>query len=781
MTTRIPQVNPSTLLALWLGCAVFVASPSAKDPLGFQLTGSHAHAQSRDLGRELDAIERQFSDIQQRYLAPELMNAKFAPESRLNDGIVAHSLKQYDTAAQLFFQVVEQAGPSFQGHRDALYYLADSLAQMRNYLGARSYYRRLILLGPGKHYKDALARMLEISYQLNDYDQLEDLSQKLDLAAVDSPTLAYLRGKSLFAQKKLPEARRYFDLSMKEKEFAIKARYFKGVTYVVGREFPQAEQEFRAIVGIPRTEENARLRALSFLALGRLAYEQDRYNEAIGHFNSVFDELPSGDRTKNEATYETAWANIQLKQYQEAQQLIDILIASAPDADLYTRAMLLRADLASRSKDYDRAVESFERVLERYEPVRNQLDTFVQKHDDLPGFFRTIVREDLTLDIPPELPAIRTDFDTQPPSEWLGASIEANTGQRVVQDVRMTKQDIEESRAALMEVKARLASSSRLKSFPKIAGGLTIIASLQSELIDVQRRLYDGALSEASSLSGTDAAAFAPLRAEVDRLEPKYRATPTNGNQLLAREQQMQSDFNQMEKRIRELGESIDDIRAELAALDIYAKNGQVPLSAEQQQQVETLRKELFEATTTLEKERTGLRNELKLSKRLIGLGDVLATEEVTLRQSYSDALSKANAFLAARGLKANAQTDTLLPRVRGISAGIADYYAKTDTIVDQQVKDYEGQVRLSELEIENQEAMIESMAGSSRETAAEIALNTFLDKRQEFNKIVLRADVGKIDVLYQKKEDATNKINDLFQRRTDELRALQDSFDELK
>ena len=82
---------------------------------------------------------------------------------------------------------------------------------------------------------------------------------------------------------------------------------------------------------------------------------------------------------------------------------------------------------------------------------------------------------------------------------------------------------------------------------------------------------------------------------------------------------------------------------------------------------------------------------------------------------------------------------------------------------------------------LDDESAQMESAVESARQLAGELAYRTFITRAYEFDQIVLRSDVGKIDVLFTQKESASGEINELYERRTDELRELQEAFDELR
>ena len=56
---------------------------------------------------------------------------------------------------------------------EALFLLADSLYKQRNFLAAREYFRKIVALGRGQYYQDAVVKLLELAAKMNNYDGVD--------------------------------------------------------------------------------------------------------------------------------------------------------------------------------------------------------------------------------------------------------------------------------------------------------------------------------------------------------------------------------------------------------------------------------------------------------------------------------------------------------------------------------------------------------------------------------------------------------------------------------
>lgn len=780
-------------LSLGAAALVFGLTPAASPGGSWgALEVERAHAQAisssslADAQQTVEFVRGELVEVEKRYLKPEMLSAKFSLETRFNDARVAYELGQYDRAGFLFLDVVSRADASFPGWRASHYYLAQSMIEQRNYMGARSYLRQLVQMGPGEYYQESLASLLEVSYETDDYKAIEEIYAQLDRSSDESAVLTYLRGKTLFEQERYEEARRYFMRAAKaEEEFALKGRYFAAVSLVSEGKIEEALGRFEQLTeqGIPRGEDDARVYFLAYLSQGRIAYEQERYEEAI----DLYSRLPRTDPNFVSAMYESAWANIQLEKYDQAERVIDILIQAEPSVQTYTEAMLLKADLSRRVEDYEGALQAYQTVLDRYNPVIAKLDEFAAQHENLRAFFYGLVREDLSLQVPASLPSIKTDFEVQPPEQWLVQNEELKRTRMLVEDVSIARQNVRSAYDDLAQIDARLNSTARIKSFPTLAQGVKQVVSLESDLIEAQQALVDRqAELIAGQLEGPDRASWQGMRTELEVLRKKYAQIPATAEALEAREEAVETRFSRMRAELDEVGSQIDKLEAELAAADTYVQTQQEPLTEEERARIDELRESARAELEQLEGERSKLRSQLAIAREESNVGGVINGEERSVREAYVIKLAEASDLLHKnRSLASDpgdlGQIERLRAQIPELLGRIDAYYAKVDAVVDEKLEEVRATVENLRAQLGAQAEALEEVTGASRQVAGEIALATFLDKRTQFDGIILRADVGKIDAMFQRKETTTQEINELFQKRTDELRALQEAFEEVR
>ena len=200
VSPRALAVSP--LLRAACLCAAVGAMPSWAQSLSDLTARTETTAALvKKAGNDVELVERQYTLVDEPTDEAALLQ-------RFSDAEIRKLLGDFATASVLFYDLV--ANKDFQKtprYIDALYYLADSLYEMKNYLGARLYLRQLLDLR-GKYYKEALARYLEIAGRLNFFVGVDDyITQARGLSGGALPAeLSYVYGKWLFSREDLPVA-----------------------------------------------------------------------------------------------------------------------------------------------------------------------------------------------------------------------------------------------------------------------------------------------------------------------------------------------------------------------------------------------------------------------------------------------------------------------------------------------------------------------------------------------------------------------------------------------
>lgn len=344
------------------------AAPASVDPTrGDRMRAYHDAMQKRRLGSQEGVTER----LSERVAEIEALV----------------SMGRHDEAIAKLTEIVEH--PRFEVSaetpegRAALYLLGHALASAGINESARAYLRRsLAAKGSwdqyGPYARRAVRRIVEIALDTRAYDKgLSDLEAVPPTAPPEvRAEIAYLRGRAkqaggdpdgaLAAYAEVPQTSRFWS----------QATYLSGLIQVERGRMKEGESLFCKVADPKRQDKSVpvfaderffAVRDLARLALGRVAHEQLRHDDARYYYYLV----PRDSDRLAEALYEAATTRYEKKDYQGARDLLDELASLKVHHRYEDEARVLDAyiDLAlCRFPSADAKLQGF---LRDYEPARD--------------------------------------------------------------------------------------------------------------------------------------------------------------------------------------------------------------------------------------------------------------------------------------------------------------------------------------------------------------------------------------------------------------------------
>jgi tetratricopeptide (TPR) repeat protein len=757
------------MLSFGLGllCFVAVATP-------------HAWAQNRgDFETQAKGLQQQVGQLEDRYLKPAVLRSRFKVETRFNDAKVAHLLGDYARAAILFVGLVDNPrAQKLDSHAEAIYLLGDSLFQQRNFLAARQYFRKIVTEGHDRFSEKAIIKLLEIAAKTGNYSGVDELYASLDNQAEFSPAVSYVRGKTLYKQERYADARRYFQQAAQDSKFALRAAYFRGVAFAADGQLDNARKVFEAVIAAnePESVEEQEMLDLTYLALGRIAYENQQYDQAIDDYQHL-------KRTSDhfdQMLYELTWTFIAQEKYKAASRVVDIfLYLSNPDPTFVPKVKLLKADLNLRLQQYDIAQLGYRDIVTTFTPVEKELKAFVADTRNLETFFYDLVEA--------QMRGEKAEYMPQLVQEWIDGSDVLDQAKLTVADLASVRDSLRTSYGALEQMEARLGSGARIESFPELAKGMTLAVELESRLVSLRQDLIEAQYRMVSStMTPGEKQEWKALDARVAKLRTRYDAMPKTRGEVRQRAQQVDRRFDQLRKELDKVTLEIDAQQEILGAIDNYiAKND---FNAAQRRTIEQKKAQARKSIAMLRELQTQLRRQVDITSQKVGMGDQVMTKEQAIRNEYRKILAEQRVFLdgvqrgsrsaSSAGLGGLQAARQVLPRVE---KRLQEFFERMNKFANERTAELRQDLASERKMLALLDREVARLMGESKAVTAMIAQHGFTQVKRDFREIIMRGDVGLIDVAWQKKEDMTRDINQLFEDRSAELKTLQEAFEEVR
>jgi tetratricopeptide (TPR) repeat protein len=750
-----------------------------------------AHAQAQDLSSTIGTltdIEAGAVQIQKSPLQHSQLRSPTHVEERLTDGELFFRLHDYVRASVIFTDIVDNY-PQHRAYPDALFLLGESLFKANDFLGARARYRTIIQHADQPAYQPyvqrALGRLIEIAIHIRDFDGVDDYFtrlSKLPPSEVEAAT-NYFRAKYLYsiairdaegptgdvnAQKvdvqKLDEARLSFEAVGERSPYFAQARYFIGVIYLLRGQYGASIDAFHRVCNLKVTsEEQRRITELARLAIGRLRYEQDQLDAAIEAYQAV----PRTSQIFDTALYEIAWVYIRMGDSTRAERALEVLSVAVPDSKHIPDGKLLRGNLLLRDGRFDDAAHVFTEVSAQFGPVREELDRVLAQHEDAVAYFRQLVRENLDV------------FDVAaflPPSalHWANTEGEMQRAMDALSDLSQARQLVGETENIIARLNAALAAPNPIAVFRDLRSERERTVALRNRVVRVREALTAIDAKQAKQYTSPE---LEQIRARRRELEVTLNQAPTKQEDIEKRALGVVRQYDALQKELSRLEVELLGMEARITATDLFVGR---PTAAQTPEAQATVRGELTAQRAAIVDYRKRMK-ELGLlieSGRLqVGVGDQDFAREDAARQEYTQLVTREHELLRAAGAKLDPNVDAAFQRVARVEATLDARDHEIDVIVADRTQEMRGVLDEEGQKLVGYRTRLASLEGESEEVVGGIALDNHRKVRQRFYDLVLRADVGVVDVSWAVREEHRIRAEALSRERARVLKALEDEY----
>jgi hypothetical protein len=747
-----------------------------------------AHADSPE--QQLSAFENEARQLGSNLPRPNQTTGAIG-QRRLLDAEVAFALGNYDSAALMLFELATRPGAD---QETASFYLAESLFHKGDRGAARSYYEQVVAGNnvASRYYQPSLQRLIEISIIQNDDSKLADYLGALDRisAGLRLPSVPYVRGKLAYSQGKHDEALAYFQEVPKPSAYEMQAAYYTATTYVAKQDIARATDLFTELIGRkPKSSSDRRVIELSQLALGRLYYERDQFSKSIDSYLLV-------DRHSDlfpDALYEVAWVYVKNKQYDKALRALELLSLSDPQSQKTPTVRILEGNLRIRKAqlirgaqllgtldvksaddpavEYDKAVLVFTETHDMYVPSYAALAQMVSSKASPAQYLTQIAgRSQHVFQTAAPIPEAAVQYLRDEPEVQRVVAVETDLG-----DITS---NIAEAEGIIARLRGVLAAGDKTAVYPALAGRRKRIAAIQDDLIKLRNDLAEQELRLIASPGD-----LAQLSATRRQLYTAYSALPSAEHVAAERALQNRAQYSAIEQVAAEAEEAIGSTQAIAVALRKY--DSETPQASVVQP---TLRADLDDAAreaAAIEDALDVVHRDLQIGRDLAGIGDESTTTARAARRELrlaEDAEHKVLAGLA--GTSKDRGKAQALVALGDRAARLSDQLDQTEAQIDGVVEQGLAEVRVALAQEEQQLAEFKKELADHEATSREIggaALGASFERvKAKFYDIVIRTDVGNVDVSWSQKEDNDDDLKRLNLSRQRELKQLRDEFKDI-
>jgi TolA-binding protein len=711
-------------------------------------------------------------------------------EERLTDGELFYRLQDYVRASIIFTDIVE----NYREHRaypDALFLLGDSLFRAGDYLGARTRLRELITNAGNPAFRPyvqrALGRLIEIAIHTRDFSGVEDyfrLLERIPPSEIEATT-NYFRAKYLYNlavptedvlrasadpnapapqidQATLDQARQAFEAVQEGSPYYPQARYFIGVIYTLREQYPQAIEAFRRVLRAPaETDEQREVIELTQLALGRLYYETDQLDQAVEAYQAV----PRTSSNFHIALYEIAWVYIRMGDSTRAERALEVLTVAAPESRYIPDGKLLRGNLLLRNGRFDDANEIFREVAREFGPVRRELDQILADHADPLAYFRQLVRENMeSFDANAFLPPLA--------QRWAEMEGDMTRALNVLSDLATARRLVRETVDLVERLDAALSQPNRVAVFADLRLQMERATTIRNRNARVRRDL----MNLYQQRHGGGGAELAELRRQRQAIERFFAGMPVDEAALAEADDEVLGRYRRLSRELGRLEVELQGLEARIVAMERYLSDTQEQRDPDG---LAAIRSELAThraAVATYREQIRQLEIALESSRLQVGPGDARYERHERLRREHARLVRLEQERLGTR----DPQLSALFGRVDTVERQLDEREQAILRIVEERTADIRSQLEEESQNIVGYRQALTELEAETEEVVGAVTYANFRQVQQRFYDLVLRADVGRIDVAWARREEHRMRIELLTRDRAREMQSLDDQFREI-
>jgi tetratricopeptide (TPR) repeat protein len=731
---------------------------------------------------EVDETLKKLIDLDQRVhiMSMELREAPPPPpdqaDRRVLDAQVLYSLKNYEEAATILLDVVEKY-PNSRAHDDALILLGESLFQARDLYSAKHYLEEAVSKNTGsKQEQQALQRLVEISLHTGDFDNVDGYLARLqNLPAVAmEPATPYVRGKYYYYRSRLDDAAAVFASIPPTNPYYFQSRYFVATIAVKKGDLAAATQGYDALLKTQAPDAASKdVQDLARLAIARILYERSQFDKAIEAYLSI----PRQSKYWPEALREQAWTYIKAKDWQRAYRSVNLLLLADPDVPDGPDLRILEGNLQLRMSNFYLASDTFSKVRDEFEPIHRQLNQVIVRSQTDPAYFDNLIGKSLDkFDIGAFVPPTA--------AKWVKAEPEVSRMMVLATDMGDMQRDLAESQKLMDRIQHVLDGKGKVGIFPDLASLRTKSTEITNQLVGTRQKyaVKIRAILE-PVLTAEEKKALDGIMIERDGIEKQLSALPTTDEGVLQHERTMKERFSDIDRQASELNVEIQNMEAQLVAIENYYRVSR----SEQKIRPEDIRQPVADMRGTIEELR-GLHDKLREAiadarrdaSAAGGIGEVERETTKKLSDTLQRELTIEKGAMArltgSDRLQVERMVD-LLGRTDAIETQLHAFDQRVDTQVNARLEKVTRYLQAGKEELTLAANKLGAIVEQSKSMGGGLAQAMFTKVADKFYDLVVRSDVGIIDVSWGLKDQKTSVVTKLTNQKSLELKALDEDF----
>ncbi len=352
----------------------------------------------------------------------------------------------------------------------------------------------------------------------------------------------------------------------------------------------------------------------------------------------------------------------------------------------------------------------------------------------------------------------------------------------LVRDLDGTRRELQAARDLTGRIEALLGRGGGLDAFPRMQRAYADAHAVETDAACIEGDLV-AALSEMA-----EAALPSDRKAELQRARKERRAfeariaeLPRTAEEVGARFDRMRARIDEVDRAAYRIGYEVNAIGAAVTGAEgwIDQNRNELGTDAEGREQFTNELRKHRDAAAAYEERLRELRADIARARDAAG-GSQAMTEEARIRAQHLEAIERERIVAdAARGSlpfsqralfdrsdETRARLARIRSRARSVKIGIANDAAA-------RAGELRARLNAEKVAIAGHSGTLDGIQSVSKDVVGRIAVKSIADVRAQFYRVILKADVGMVDVAWSRKRARLEKIQQLSMQKAAEVETL--------
>jgi hypothetical protein len=427
-------------------------------------------------------------------------------------------------------------------------------------------------------------------------------------------------------------------------------------------------------------------------------------------------------------------------------------------------------------------MKNYESLVSRYSNVYAYMNNFSRRHSDPKAFFRNLISRDLQkFDLAQYLPKDAVN--------WISSEELMSRALRLTNDLRTMKQNIKDSRKIIRRLEKALQIKDKIALSPSLKEGRARAQDIRRKLISLEARLNAAEKNIVfSKMTSAERRRYMEIRRRLSAVRALFQQAPKSRTDSKKRNNSVKKRLASMMSRLRNVGNKLVYSRRMLRSVRNWLLNNPKArkLTPEQRNSLRTDANQLERLNDTLTAERERLINLIDLARIQLEYSG-MGSQEQKVQKTYRSLLRQEKQLFQSLSSRLSSSERQSVSDIRRYRTDIRSTRLEVTTFLNRLRTQAEKNARLIQLQVSREKGNVNRynlatlrLQDNAKDLIAQIAYRSFASTQQKFYKLILQADVGVIDVAWQRKRSTQDQIDKIGVQQGKALRQLRLEFKDL-